>query len=179
MSVEHRVPLCPSQYGIGLYQNYKIPQQRKTLISHFSAPVVSFHFPSFAAHNITYWNTDVWLVCFCCPLAECVGELPSGHGLLREDRQGDRQPCGGPECCHGGGARVEGETQPQVLSQLCQQCCRQPGEASRQMAPFIFARIFIQSIVPVWIFFIYLDRDKCCLSFHKAEGLMAKVADYV
>lgn len=31
----------PPQYGIVLYQNYKIPQQRKTLLSHFSAPVVS------------------------------------------------------------------------------------------------------------------------------------------
>lgn len=31
----------PLQYGIVLYQNYKIPQQRKTLLSHFSAPVVS------------------------------------------------------------------------------------------------------------------------------------------
>uniref|UniRef100_A0A3Q1B5F8 Growth factor receptor-bound protein 10b n=1 Tax=Amphiprion ocellaris TaxID=80972 RepID=A0A3Q1B5F8_AMPOC len=30
------------KYGIVLYQNYKIPQQRKTLLSHFSAPVVSF-----------------------------------------------------------------------------------------------------------------------------------------
>uniref|UniRef100_A0A8D3D6J5 Growth factor receptor-bound protein 10-like n=1 Tax=Scophthalmus maximus TaxID=52904 RepID=A0A8D3D6J5_SCOMX len=29
------------KYGIVLYQNYKIPQQRKTLISHFSAPVRS------------------------------------------------------------------------------------------------------------------------------------------
>lgn len=29
------------QYGIVLYQNYKIPLQRKTLLSHFSAPVVS------------------------------------------------------------------------------------------------------------------------------------------
>ncbi|XP_034031164.1 growth factor receptor-bound protein 10 isoform X3 [Thalassophryne amazonica] len=27
------------KYGIVLYQNYKIPQQRKTLLSHFSAPV--------------------------------------------------------------------------------------------------------------------------------------------
>lgn len=32
---------CVFQYGIVLYQNYKIPQQRKTLLSHFSAPVVS------------------------------------------------------------------------------------------------------------------------------------------
>jgi hypothetical protein len=32
-----------SQYGIVLYQNYKIPQQRKTL-SHFSTPVVSLSF---------------------------------------------------------------------------------------------------------------------------------------
>uniref|UniRef100_A0A8C1CA00 Growth factor receptor-bound protein 10b n=2 Tax=Cyprinus carpio TaxID=7962 RepID=A0A8C1CA00_CYPCA len=29
------------KYGILLYQNYKIPQQRKTLLSHFSAPVRS------------------------------------------------------------------------------------------------------------------------------------------
>ncbi|CAG12921.1 unnamed protein product, partial [Tetraodon nigroviridis] len=29
------------KYGIVLYQNYKIPQQRKTLLSHFSAPVRS------------------------------------------------------------------------------------------------------------------------------------------
>ncbi|XP_061675344.1 growth factor receptor-bound protein 10-like isoform X3 [Syngnathoides biaculeatus] len=29
------------KYGIILYQNYKIPQQRKTLLSHFSAPVRS------------------------------------------------------------------------------------------------------------------------------------------
>lgn len=39
--VEHCVPFSP-QYGIVLYQNHKIPQQRKTLLSHFSAPVVSF-----------------------------------------------------------------------------------------------------------------------------------------
>lgn len=37
---DHRCPV-PLQYGILLYQNYKIPQQRKTLLSHFSAPVVS------------------------------------------------------------------------------------------------------------------------------------------
>ncbi|XP_037532332.1 growth factor receptor-bound protein 10 [Nematolebias whitei] len=29
------------KYGIVLYQNYKVPQQRKTLLSHFSAPVRS------------------------------------------------------------------------------------------------------------------------------------------
>ncbi|KAM4568747.1 growth factor receptor-bound protein 10-like isoform 2-T2 [Fundulus diaphanus] len=29
------------KYGIILYQNYKVPQQRKTLLSHFSAPVRS------------------------------------------------------------------------------------------------------------------------------------------
>uniref|UniRef100_A0A8C6USB7 Growth factor receptor-bound protein 10b n=1 Tax=Neogobius melanostomus TaxID=47308 RepID=A0A8C6USB7_9GOBI len=29
------------KYGIVMYQNYKIPQQRKTLLSHFSAPVRS------------------------------------------------------------------------------------------------------------------------------------------
>lgn len=43
------------------------------------------------------------------PAAECVGELPSGDGLLGEDRPGDRQPRGSPERRHGGGPRVEGE----------------------------------------------------------------------
>lgn len=38
--IHYYVPF-PLQYGIVLYQNYKIPQQRKTLLSHFSAPVVS------------------------------------------------------------------------------------------------------------------------------------------
>uniref|UniRef100_A0A672GSS3 Growth factor receptor-bound protein 10-like n=1 Tax=Salarias fasciatus TaxID=181472 RepID=A0A672GSS3_SALFA len=32
------------KYGIVLYQNYKIPQQRKTLLSHFSTPVVKSPF---------------------------------------------------------------------------------------------------------------------------------------
>lgn len=44
MSSDHCCPV-PPQYGILLYQNYKIPQQRKTLLSHFSAPVVSSYNP--------------------------------------------------------------------------------------------------------------------------------------
>lgn len=40
-SLSNRCPPIFLQYGIVLYQNYKIPQQRKTLLSHFSAPVVS------------------------------------------------------------------------------------------------------------------------------------------
>lgn len=54
----------------------------------------------------------LWTVMFLfLPLAERVRKLPCGNGLLREDRQGDRQPCGSSECCHGGGTCVEGETQ--------------------------------------------------------------------
>lgn len=55
------------------------------------------------------------------PLAERVRKLPRGDGLLREDRQGDWQPCRSSECCHGGGTRVEGETQPQFFNYCCQQ----------------------------------------------------------
>lgn len=118
------------QYGIVLYQNYKIPQQRKTLLSHFTAPVVSVTVPhwshcfscatplfialtlcgscaaAFHIHVFTY---------LCLPLAECVREFPRGNGFLREDRQGDWQPCGSSECCHGGGTRMEGETAPCYL----------------------------------------------------------------
>lgn len=43
VSVDQDVPFS-LQYGIILYQNYKIPQQRKTLISHFTAPVVSISY---------------------------------------------------------------------------------------------------------------------------------------
>uniref|UniRef100_A0A8C2K1S2 Growth factor receptor-bound protein 10b n=2 Tax=Cyprinus carpio TaxID=7962 RepID=A0A8C2K1S2_CYPCA len=39
--VEHLRTACSRTYGILLYQNYKIPQQRKMLLSHFSAPVRS------------------------------------------------------------------------------------------------------------------------------------------
>lgn len=60
------------------------------------------------------------------PIAERVRKFPCGDGLLREDRQGDRQPCGSSECCHGGGTCMEGETQLQFLSSFCtflsQQC---------------------------------------------------------
>lgn len=34
-------PSLPLQYGMLLYQNYRIPQQRKAMLSHFSTPVVS------------------------------------------------------------------------------------------------------------------------------------------
>lgn len=33
--------LLPLQYGMLLYQNYRVPQQRKAVLSPFSAPVVS------------------------------------------------------------------------------------------------------------------------------------------
>lgn len=41
--------------------------------------------------------------------AECIWELSGGHGLLREDWAGHRQPPRGPERRRGGGTDVEGK----------------------------------------------------------------------
>lgn len=63
-----------------------------------------------------FYFTAALGICFhtfmylCLHLAECFREFPCGNGFLREDRQGDWQPCGSSECCHGGRTRVEGET---------------------------------------------------------------------
>lgn len=73
-----------------------------------------FALPVFAVvHPCTYLPAFVQhlTVELCLPLAECIGKLPCGHGFLREDRQGDWQPCRSSERCHGGGTCMEGETQ--------------------------------------------------------------------
>lgn len=92
----------PTQYGIVLYQNYKIPQQRKTLLSHFSAPVVSLTLSNIyicvvkchisldqqCTDTVSPSNRHVSSL-VSPPLAERVRKLPRGDGLLGEDRQGD------------------------------------------------------------------------------------------
>lgn len=47
------------QYGMLLYQNYRIPQQRKAMLPHFSTPVVS--------NELHLINVRCWkrYICFC------------------------------------------------------------------------------------------------------------------
>lgn len=51
------------------------------------------------------------IVYLCLPLEERFRKLPCGNGFLREDRQGNRQSSGSPECGNGRGASLEGEAQ--------------------------------------------------------------------
>lgn len=77
----------------------------------------SLHCPSvltpFVAATVSTFNVVLFL-----PLAERVGKLPCGNGLLREDRQGDWQPSGSSERRHGRGTCMEGEKQPQFFNYL-------------------------------------------------------------
>lgn len=106
------------QYGIVLYQNYKVPQQRKTLLSHFSAPVVGFRHLASQTCSAARLTAPSAVMRLCLPLEERFREFPGGDGFLRENRPSDRQPRGSAERCHGGGTRVEGETR------FCQQQTR-------------------------------------------------------
>lgn len=48
---------APSQYGIVLYQSYNVPQQRKSSLSPFSAPVVSEDLLSLTSRSNAHTTT--------------------------------------------------------------------------------------------------------------------------